>query len=77
MIRINNITSLLSFFLSIPIIQSLKYCERFYLCKHNIRLLILFNLHEIEQTCFTDLSQVKIINLILKYIYFFFFLDKY
>jgi hypothetical protein len=60
-IRLNTITSFLSFLSSIPIIQSLSNSNRLYLCKHNIRLLLFPNLHEIDQTCFTELSQVNII----------------
>jgi len=60
-IRINTITSFLSFLSSIPIFQSLSNSNRLYLCKHNIRLLIFLNLHEIDQTCFTESSQVNII----------------
>jgi hypothetical protein len=52
--------SFLSFISSIPVIQLLSNSNRFYLCKHNIRSLIFPNLHEIEQTCFTESSQVNI-----------------
>ncbi|CAF3566477.1 unnamed protein product [Rotaria sordida] len=67
--RLNNITSFLSFLLSIPIIQTLSISDRYYLCKHNIRALILANLHEIEQTCFTESWQVNIDNTAAEYVY--------
>ena len=58
-IRLNNITSFLSFLLSLPMIQELSNNDRYYLCKHNVRSLILANIHEIEQACFTELWQVN------------------
>ncbi|CAF0827520.1 unnamed protein product [Rotaria sp. Silwood1] len=67
--RLNNITSLVSFLLSIPIVQSLSTSDRYYLCKHNIRPLIFPNLHEIEQTCFTESWQVNIDNTAAEYVY--------
>jgi hypothetical protein len=67
--RVNNMKSFLSFLLSIPTIQSLSKTNRFYLCKHNIRLLIFPNLHEIEQTCFTESSQVNIDDAATEHVY--------
>lgn len=58
-VRLNNITSLLQFLKSIPLIQSLPYNERCFLSQHNIRPLIFLNLFEIEQTCFTESWQVS------------------
>ena len=49
----------MSFVLSIPSIRLLSAFNRYYLCKHNLRSLILPNLHEIEQTCFTEPRQVN------------------
>jgi hypothetical protein len=43
-----------------PIIQSLSSTNRFYLCRHNVRQLIFLNVHEIEQTCFSESWQVDI-----------------
>ncbi|CAF2397911.1 unnamed protein product [Rotaria sp. Silwood2] len=67
--RLCNIKSFLSFLSSIPIIQSLSISDRYYLCKHNIRSLIFPNLHEIEQTCFTESWQVNIDNTAAEYVY--------
>lgn len=58
---INNITSLISFLSSIPAVQYLPHADRAYLCQHNIRPLILLNLHELDQLCFSEPYQVKIV----------------
>ena len=55
----NHINSFLSFLLSMPIVQSLASSDRLYLCKHNIRPLVFPNMHELEQTCFSESWQVK------------------
>jgi Fe2+ or Zn2+ uptake regulation protein len=70
--RVNSITSYLSFLSSIPIIQSLSSSNRFYLCKHNVRSLICLNLHEIEQTCFSEPWQVEY-SLVFSIFYSFYF----
>lgn len=68
-IRLNNITSLLKFLTSIPLIQSLPYSERYFLSRYNIRPLILLNLFEIEQTCFAESWQTNIDNQAAEYVY--------
>jgi hypothetical protein len=55
---INNMTSFLLFLSSIPTVQSLPKSDRIFLCKHNIRPLILLNLHELDQLCFSEPWQV-------------------
>jgi len=52
-------TSFISFLSSIPTVQSLPKSDRTYLCKHNIRPLILLNLHELGQLCYSEPWQVK------------------
>ena len=59
MATMNNITALMSFFLSVRFIQSLPKCERRDLCQRNIRSLILLNANELNQLCFSDASQVN------------------
>ena len=59
---VNNITSFLSYLSSIPTVQSLPKSDRIFLCKHNVRALILLNLHELEQLCFSEPWQVNEIN---------------
>ena len=56
---INNMTSFISFLLTIPAIQSLPAADRIYLCKQNIRPLILLTLHELDQLCFSEPWQVN------------------
>ena len=56
---INNMSSLIAFLLSLPSIGSLSTADRVFLCQHNIRPLILLNLHELDQLCFSETSQVN------------------
>ena len=56
---VNNITSFLSYLSAIPTVQSLPKSDRIFLCKHNVRPLILLNLHELEQLCFSEPWQVR------------------
>ena len=55
---INTMTSFISFLSSIETVQTLPKSDRIYLCKHNIRPLILPNLHELGQLCYTEPWQV-------------------
>jgi len=78
-IRVNNITALLKFLISIPSIQSLPYHERLFLSRHNVRPLIFLNLLELEQTCFSESWQVIcviIIVLCIDFVAVFFFFSK-
>jgi hypothetical protein len=56
---VNTMKSFISFLSSIPTVQSLSKSDRTYLCKHNIRPLILLNLHELGQLCYSEPWQVK------------------
>ena len=55
---INYVLSLSSFLRSLPAFQSLPHSHRTYLCKTNIRPLILPNSYELSQSCFSDPIQV-------------------
>jgi hypothetical protein len=48
-----------SFFNSLPAYHSLSYVTRNYLCTTNIRPLMFPNLHELNQSCFSEPWQVK------------------
>ncbi|CAF1632411.1 unnamed protein product [Rotaria magnacalcarata] len=65
---VNNITSFRTFLSSIPPVQTLSPSERTFLCKHNIRPLILLNLHELEQLCYSEPWQLTCDNLSAEYI---------
>jgi len=65
---INTMTSFISFLSSIPTVQTLPKPVRIYLCKHNIRPLILLNLHELGQLCYTEPWQLKFDNSSSEYI---------
>jgi hypothetical protein len=56
---ISTMTSFISFLSTLPTVQSLHKSDRTYLCKHNIRPLILLNLHELGQVCYSEPWQVK------------------
>lgn len=56
---VNNIESFRTFLTSIPPVQNLLQSDRLFLCRHNIRPLILLNLHELEQLCYSEPWQVK------------------
>ena len=55
---INYILSLSSFLRSLPAFHSLSHSHRTYLCKTNLRPLILPNSYELSQSCFSDPVQV-------------------
>jgi len=57
---ISTMTSFISFLSTLPTVKSLHKSDRTYLCKHNIRPLILLNLHELGQVCYSEPWQVKI-----------------
>ena len=59
---VNTISSFLSFLSSIPIVKSLNNSDRIYLCQHNVRPLVFPNLHELEQSCFSEPWQVRRTN---------------
>ncbi|CAF1575282.1 unnamed protein product [Rotaria sp. Silwood1] len=65
---VNNLTSFTSFLSSIPTVQTLSKFDRIYLCKHNIRPLILLNLHELEQLCYSEPWQLTCDNLSAEYV---------
>ncbi|CAF4181302.1 unnamed protein product [Rotaria sp. Silwood2] len=65
---VNNLTSFTSFLSSIPTIQTLAKSDRMFLCKHNIRPLILLNLHELEQLCYSEPWQLTYDNLSAEYV---------
>ena len=56
---INTITSFIAFLSSIQTFQSLSKSDRIFLCKYNIRPLILLNLHELSQLCYSEPWQVS------------------
>ncbi|UJR27537.1 hypothetical protein I4U23_008819 [Adineta vaga] len=58
--RVNCVSSLSSFLSSIPLIQSLSHSNRSYLYQHNVLPLIMQNLHELDQTCFSLAWQITI-----------------
>ena len=70
---VNNMTSFISFLLSIPVVQSLLKSDRIFLFRHNIRPLILLNLHELDQLCYSESWQVKSIRTYIILVFFFIF----
>ncbi|CAF1388211.1 unnamed protein product [Rotaria sordida] len=65
---VNNLTSLTSFLSSIPAVQNLSKFDRIFLCTHNIRPLILLNLHELEQLCYSEPWELTCDNLSAEYV---------
>jgi len=59
---INKMSSFMLFLASIPTVKSLRKSDRMFLCRHNIRPLILLNSHELDQLCYTEPWQVKSIK---------------
>lgn len=57
---LNNINPFVSFLSSIPAVKNLSSADRIYLCKQNVCPLIFANLHELEQTCFSEPWQVDV-----------------
>jgi hypothetical protein len=55
-------SSFILFLASIPTVKSLRKSDRMFLCRHNIRPLILLNSHELDQLCYTEPWQVKSIE---------------
>jgi len=51
--------SLSSFIRSLPAFQSLSRTVQFFLCKNNLRRLMFINMHELNQSCFSEPWQVK------------------
>ncbi|CAF3363779.1 unnamed protein product [Rotaria sp. Silwood1] len=60
--------SLTSFLRSLPAFQSLSRSNQAFLCKNNIRRLIFVNLHELNQSCFSEPWQVAAYISIAKFI---------
>ena len=73
MTTMNNMTSFMSFVLSVPQVQSLAKSNRRDLCQRNVRSLILLNANELNQLCFTDAIQV---NCVFFFSFFFFGRDS-
>jgi hypothetical protein len=53
------IVSLASFIKSLPAFQSLSRNNQSFLCKSNLRRLMFVNIHELNQSCFSEPWQVK------------------
>ena len=56
---VNKMTSFILFLSAIPTVKSLPKSDRIFLCKHNIRPLILLNAHELDQLCYSEPLQVS------------------
>lgn len=56
---INLAISVSSYLRSLPAFQSLSRSNQSFLCKNNLRRLILVNQHELNQSCFSEPWQVK------------------
>ncbi|CAF1094896.1 unnamed protein product [Adineta steineri] len=65
---INKMTSFLLFLSTIPTVKLLPKSDRIFLCKHNIRPLILLNSHELDQLCYSEPWQLMYDNLSAKYV---------
>ena len=61
----NTMKSFIAFLSSIQTFKSLSKSDRIFLCKHNIRPLILLNLHELSQLCYSEPWQVRRLTLLL------------
>lgn len=70
MTTMNNMTSFMSFVLSVPQVQSLTKSNRRDLCQRNVRSLILLNANELNQLCFTDATQVNWVFFFLFVLFF-------
>ncbi|CAF1135369.1 unnamed protein product [Rotaria sordida] len=62
------IISLISFLRSLPAFQSLVRSNQSFLCQNNIRRLIFANLHELNQSCFSEPWQIAIYKSIWEFI---------
>ncbi|UJR21641.1 hypothetical protein I4U23_024718 [Adineta vaga] len=65
---VNKMTSFILFISTIPTVKSLPKDDRIYLCKHNIRPLILLNSHELDQQCYSEPWQLIYDNRAAEYI---------
>ncbi len=70
LLPINLALSAFSYLSALPAFQSLSRSNRLFLCRNNLRRLILVNNHEVNQSCFFEPWQVKsrsnLIDLYLK-----------
>ncbi|CAF3615648.1 unnamed protein product [Adineta steineri] len=57
LLPVNLTFSVSTFLRALPAFQSLSRSNQFYLCKNNLRRLMLVNNHEINQSCFSDTVQ--------------------
>lgn len=53
--------SINAFLQVLPAFQSLSRTNQSFLCKNNLRRMMLLNINELNQTCFTESWQVKLI----------------